>query len=129
MVNFEDDYIFGLSQEDKIKDILESKFGKLVKNSRYCKYDFENEKYCIELKSRKNEYSKYPTTLLTCNKITDTKKKLYFVFNFEDGIYYIKYKEHIFNTFQKKPFSRINEEYDKKDYYYIPIICLKKITI
>lgn len=128
MVNFENDYIFGASKENEIFDILEQKFGKLIKNSRYSKYDFENEKYAIELKSRKCNYSFYPTTLLTCNKITNTNKKLYFIFNFTDGIYYIKYREHIFNTFEKKKYSRVNKTYDEKDYYFIPIEYLKKIN-
>jgi len=127
MVNFENDYIFGFSKENEIIDILEHKFGKLIKNSRYCKYDFENERYAIELKSRKCNYSFYPTTLLTCNKITNTNKKLYFIFNFTDGIYYIKYREHIFNTFEKKKYSRVNKTYDEKDYYFIPIEYLRSI--
>ncbi len=129
MVNFENDYLFGLDNENKIKDILENKFGELKKNHRYSKYDFENDKYVIELKTRRICYNQYPTTLLTCNKVIETTKKIYFIFNFTDGIYYIRYKEKLFNTFDKKMFSRINKSFDEKEYYFIPIQYLKKISI
>ncbi len=127
MVNFEGDYIFGEKQQEIIKPILEKTFGSLISNDRYSKYDFENDNYYIEVKTRKNSYYTYPTTLLTCNKITNTDKTLIFIFNFTDGIYYIEYDEKIFNCFEKKMFSRINKKFDMKDYYYIPIDMLKKI--
>lgn len=127
MVNFEGDYYFGEEQQQLIKPILEAKFGMLKSNDRYSKYDFENESYYIEVKTRKNSYNTYPTTLLTSNKITKTDRSLIFIFNFTDGIYYIEYDEKIFNCFEKKLFSRINKKFDMKDYYYIPIDMLKKI--
>lgn len=128
MVNFEADFEFGEAQETKIKIKLETKWGQLIQTGRWEKHDFINKKFNIEVKSRKCKYNTYPTTLLTCNKIVEEEnKKLYFVFNFTDGIYYIRYRKPLFDTFEKKLFSRINQEYDMKEYYYIPIEYLKKI--
>lgn len=128
MVNFENDYKFGEMQEEAIKPKLEAKFGELVQTDRWAKYDFINDRYNIEVKSRKCKYNAYQTTLLTCNKIVkESGKKLYFIFNFIDGIYYIRYKKSLFETFEKKLFSRINKEYDMKEYIYIPINFLKKL--
>jgi len=128
MVNFENDYNFGEIQETLIKKKLETKWGELIQTGRWDKYDFINNKYNIEVKSRKCDYNNYSTTLLTCNKIVEEpNKKLYFVFNFTDGIYYIRYKKELFDKFDKKLFSRINQSFDMKEYIYIPIIYLKKL--
>lgn len=131
MVNFENDYKFGEDQENLIKNKLETKWGGLIQTGRWEKHDFINNKYNIEVKSRKCKYNSYPTTLLTCNKIVEEpNKKLYFVFNFTEeinSVYYIKYKKNLFDTFEKKLFSRVNKDFDKKLYYYIPIELLKKL--
>lgn len=128
MVNFESDYRFGELEEDRIHKTIEKRFGLLTKMSRWDKHDFKNERYNIEVKSRKCNYNTYPTTMITCNKVVEEEnKKLYFVFNFRDGIYYIRYREALFSTFEKKMFSRINEAFDEKQYFYIPIQLLKKI--
>lgn len=128
MVNFENDYKFGEQEEERIHKTLEKRFGTLTATGRWEKHDFKNDRYNIEVKSRKCNYSTYPTTMMTCNKVVEEEnKKLYFVFNFRDGIYYIRYRPALFSTFEQKKFSRINETFDEKMYYYIPIQLLKKI--
>lgn len=128
MVNIEKDYIYGEEQQKKLKSILEAKFGTLKEMDRWSKHDFKNQHFNIEIKSRKNTYSAYPTTLITCNKIVEEpNKRLYFIFNFTDGVYYIRYKKALFDTFEKKMFSRINQAYDEKEYLYIPIQYLKNL--
>ena len=86
----------------------------------------------IELKSRRNTYQKYNTTIIGSNKIDYVKtlnKKCYFVFCYLDGLYYIEYSN-IFDSFD------IAEEYILKDgkkelktNYHIPIECLKRINV
>lgn len=128
MVNIEQDYLWGEEKQELIKSRLESKFGMLRSMGRWDKHDFKNQHFNIEVKSRKNAYNTYPTTLLTCNKIVEEpNKRLYFIFNFTDGIYYIRYKKELFETFEKRMFSRINQSYDEKEYYYIPIQYLKNL--
>jgi len=121
MVNYENDYQYGEQQQKHIKPLLEKHFGFLNEKERYSKYDFENDEICIEVKSRKNKHNAYSTTLLTANKITDTNKKIIFIFNFTDKLMYIKYDKEKFNTYTKKMFSRANQRWDEKEYLYIPI--------
>jgi bifunctional pyridoxal-dependent enzyme with beta-cystathionase and maltose regulon repressor activities len=40
---------------------------------------------------------------------------------------WIQYDEELFNTFEKKPFSRANLKHDEKDHYYIPVHHLQTI--
>lgn len=66
---------------------------------------------------------------MTCNKVSTKDKELFFVFNFIDELCYIRYNEEVFSTFEKKPYSRINAEYDMKDYFFIPIENLITIKV
>lgn len=74
----------------------------LYPNNKYCKWDFEDATGVKwELKSRRNTYNRYPTTIIPCHKTNnnDTEKGLYFVFQFTDGDYYIAYNAELFATF------------------------------
>ena len=130
-MSFKKDYSFGLGKENEILPIITTFFDRDIKKSKnnFDKYDFEDDKYKYELKSRNNEYNKYPTTIICNDKvITD---KLIFLFNFTDGLYYIKYSKSKFDNFEKKLFVR-NKRQDYNDlekmYIYIPIEKLKKIN-
>lgn len=124
MVHFENDYQWGLIQQQKIIKILNHCFNtNLIQyEGQYSKHDYFDDNTTYELKSRKCKYDTYETTLLTANKITSNKKKnLVFIFNFIDKIAVIKYNKKRFDKYEKKMYSRINESYDEKEYYYIPI--------
>ena len=126
MVNFEKDYLYGIQKQKEILPILlRDYFGKKDLEEtvgRWKKYDFYNDKSIFELKSRKNTKTRYPTTLITCNKVvSESGKDLIFLFNFTDQLCFIKYDEKLFSTFERRLFSRINESFDEKDYFYIPI--------
>jgi len=125
MVNYENDYLWGEEQQKKIFPILERKWKGLRPQGRYAKYDAVNETTNIEIKSRKNAYDAYPTTLLTLNKISDTSKTNIFVFNFvqeeKNEIYYIVYDEEMFKTYERRMFSRAKFKADEKEYIYIPV--------
>jgi hypothetical protein len=124
------DYDFGIQQEIKILPILQEKFGEnlMPKETRYSRYDYFTENALFELKSRTNTKEKYPTTLLTCNKVLEGKEQ-YFLFNFIDQLCYIKYEKELFDTFEKKLFSRNFKKEDEKDYFYIPIQYLETIKV
>ena len=124
MVNFEKDYLYGVEKQKQILPILRDYFGEELQETvgRYARFDFYSDKSIFELKSRKNSKITYPTTLLTCNKIIrEDDKDLIFLFNFTDELCYIRYDPDVFSTFEKRLFSRINEFFDEKEYYYIPI--------
>ena len=127
------DLVFGKLKEIEIKEILEQYFNtKLNTSSKYNLIDFYNDDIYIELKSRRNTYQKYNTTIIGSNKIDYVKtlnKKCYFVFCYLDGLYYIEYSN-IFDSFD------ICEEYifrdgkkELKTNYHIPIECLKRINV
>ena len=131
-MSFQQDYEFGTMCEDKVLDILNKHFGvdgEIRKSEgRYCSYDFISKHKCYELKSRTNEYDKYPTTMLGLDKCC--RDNLTFLFNFTDGLYYINYDEELFATFEKKKFKR-KDRIDKRDveknYLFIPIQHLTKL--
>jgi hypothetical protein len=130
-MSFKKDYETGILGEVKILSIINEHFNRSIKKSdgTYCKYDFIDDKYKYELKTRNNYYNTYPTTIIAVDKLVSDK--LIFLFNFKDGLYYIKYKKIIFDTFEKKMFVR-NKRDDYKDiekeYFFIPIEKLKKIN-
>jgi hypothetical protein len=124
MVNFEADYLQGIIHQKAVLPKLREFFKTDIRENegRYCKYDFEDEDNVYELKSRTNRKTQYPTTLLTCNKVTDTEGKgIIFLFKFTDELCYIKYDKVLFDTFERKPFSRVKDIRDEKDYYFIPV--------
>lgn len=80
---------FGAKHENIEYKFLKTIFKDLKKSKeRFSIFDFYNDEYIIELKTRTNEYNKYPTTMVSMNKIEykDNRKKV-FIFKFTDGIY------------------------------------------
>ena len=128
MVNYENDYRWGENQQKKIAGYLGKKWNNLKSQDRWSKYDFISDEINMEVKSRKNSYRAYSTTLLTCNKIDDLSKQNIFVFNFVydmrrdlSEIYYIEYDEEKFIGYERAMFSRAKKAWDEKEYVYIPI--------
>jgi len=89
-IQYQNDLTFGLGAEIKIQKILEEKYGKLIQLDKYNPFDYENENYLIELKSRRINHNKYPTAMVNLSKIERTansNKHRIIVFNYMDGIY------------------------------------------
>ena len=127
---FPNDYKFGVIQEEIILPIIQSFFGKNINKSldKYSKFDFFDDDCYYELKSRTNCYSKYPTTIITADKINADKKTI-FIFNFTDGIFYIEYNKEQFDTYEQRLFSRASISWNEKLHFYIPISDLKPIFL
>jgi len=133
--NFNDDYNNGKVKENEVYNIIVDFFNDNIKQSKekYSPYDFVGDKNLYELKSRTNNYNTYPTTMITTNKIYDNKnnnKTLIMIFNFTDGLYYIKNDIEIFKSFKTTIFQRTGRigTYDKpKEMLWIPIDKLIKI--
>jgi hypothetical protein len=125
------DLQFGLNKEKETLPIIREFFKTDIKRSsnKFQKYDFEDNEFKYELKSRNNNHDKYPTVLINADKVSNPKTIL--LFNFTDGLYYIKYKPIRFSKFERKSFCR-SARIDANDFenlvIYIPINKLKKIN-
>jgi len=130
MVHFENSYQYGKIQEKKVHPIIQDFFNRDIKMNpeRYAKYDFQDEEFQYELKSRTNKLNTYPDTMITFNKITD-EKPLILLFNYIDCLAYITYEKELFSTFRKQMFSRANIDIDEKEHVFIPIEHLKIIKL
>lgn len=122
MVHYPNSYKFGKLEEQIVLPILKEHFKREIKpyEERYAKHDFFDEEYNYEVKSRTNTLKKYPTTMITADKVAGDKK-LIFLFNFVDSLAYIEYNEEQFNKYQKINFSRARIEADEKPHFFIPI--------
>ena len=82
------DLTYGLQREKEILPILQSHFNddsiyKLDKNNEF---DFKGDNKYIEIKSRRNNYKKYPTTMVGLNKFNKAStllEEVYFIFSFD----------------------------------------------
>ena len=130
-MSYKKDYAFGKGNEEKVYKQIINKWGdREIKRTteKYAPYDFYDEKYKYELKSRNCNHDTYGTTMIQTYKLG--KYKLYLLFSYNDGLYYIKYKKSLFDTFEVKPFQRKGRDDTNDIKYncvYIPIEHLKKI--
>lgn len=132
------DLAFGTKNEDTIQNQIESIAGTpLIKQGGYSIMDYTNDvkTVYVELKTRRIKHNDYPTALIGANKIefcSDPSKTYYFVFCYSDGIYYIKYNDSLFNTFQRSDHyyrgARSDCYNSVQSVFYIPIESLTKFT-
>ena len=131
MVHWAQSYKFGKAQELKIHPVIQEHFQREITATKgqYSKYDFYCEVANYEVKSRTNPYSKYPDTMITMNKCCgcDEGKELILLFNFTDGLYFIKFSAEQFATYRREMFSRAREDWDEKEHIFIPIVDLTLI--
>jgi len=117
----------GLEIQEIVLPLIINYFKREIKHTqgRFNRYDYEDTNYNYELKSRTNNYKKYPTTLIGLDKVSNNT---IFLFYFTDGLYYIEYDKELFDTFEVKDFvrnPRLGKIDKPKKYIYIPIEYLK----
>ena len=128
------DFEYGEYNEKFYLEFLKEKFdNSLIKtHDKYALFDYENfdKSLFIELKTRRkcSSYT-YTDTMIGLNKIDYCKNNknntYYFVFKFNDGLYYYKFDERPLNYRKGGRCDRnINEI---KDYCYIPTNYLTKL--
>lgn len=129
MVHWTEDYKYGTEKQNDVYPIILNYFKRDIKQTlgQYAKFDFTDDLYNYELKSRKNPLNQYPDTMITMNKCIAGTKPTILLFNFTDKLAYIEYDPELFKTFQTKMFSRANKKWDEKEHIYIPISYLKII--
>lgn len=129
------DINFGYKCEEDILQILNNYFKDEFKNTKnlyaneYFNYDYESEKGLrIELKSRRINYNDYDTTIIPVHKTLKLSPDI-FVFNFNDGIYYIEWNFNKFKNYEiKMILSKRFDRNEYKEHYLIPINDLIKIN-
>lgn len=128
MVHWTNSFKYGIEQQKIVLPKIQNYFNRNIieHTEQYSKYDYSDEKYNYELKSRTNNLTRFESTMITLNKI-DKSKPLILLFKFTDKLTYIEYDEILFNTFEVKQFSRAKKDWDNKDHIYIPIEYLKVI--
>jgi hypothetical protein len=127
------DLTFGLASELRIKPLLEKEFNDaLDKTDTFHPMDYVGTACWVEIKTRTCSFMTYSTTMLPYSKIVftkDSKKPVYFVFVFTDGVYYIQYDEKLFNTFYMTAFQRTGRDKIDTEQVYVYIPCNKLIKI
>ena len=105
MRHLDADRAMGRTNEEICLPILETHLNTTLKKNKWnAVFDFKNdtEDIWVELKSRRVNHNKYPTTIITKNKLavcTDDTKSYYIAYKFEDGVYIIRYNKALFDTF------------------------------
>ena len=101
MVNWENSYIYGKKQESEILPLIRSYFGREITptKDRYAKYDYYDDDFNYEVKSRTNTMKAYSTTMITKNKTEGSDKPVILLFNYKDCLAYIKYEEEQFKDY------------------------------
>ena len=126
------DLIMGKTNEEKVLYYLNKHYDDKF---NFCKYkystfDFESSSIIGELKSRRNSYNKYPSTMVGYNKIQkaieDNTKKYIFYFLFTDGLYSWEFNNDEYNIKVGGRCDRNKPEF--KNYAFINIEFLKLIT-
>jgi hypothetical protein len=115
--SFIQDYEYGLQNEIEVLSQLNQHFQnqnikntKDIYNNKFYKYDFEGDNIILEMKSRRNNKNKYPTTLIPLHKVIKTEKDFYFIIKFTDVCCWIKYDYKLFETFNKKSIQVIRKD-------------------
>jgi len=131
------DLAFGLPKEDPVLEKLRLHFEEEIAKStyQYCPHDGFSKTTEYEIKSRRNRYNQYPTTIIPCSKIRNMKRdRLVFVFNFTDGLYYIEYNQEKFAKYEIKMVEAVRKRNgivgrNEEPHFFIPIIALTRINI
>jgi len=124
--NIDEERKFGWDREDIMKPYIEKELNTEINkySNQFEIFDYYNDDLEIELKSRRVKHNQYPSTMIGVNKYIKGKKyikngkKVYFFFNFTDGLYVYELKEN--SNLEIKTGGR----YDTgifKDYCYINI--------
>ena len=132
----EKDYIASAKWEKILKNDIEKFYNiDLIETDRYHVFDYidKDVNIYIELKTRTCKSNKYPDLMMGNNKIKcadeylKNNKKIYFVFYFTNGLYYIDYNENTEYTIRRggRNDRGVNEY---KDFVYFPQKYLIKMS-
>ena len=108
---------FGNLNEKIVLPILNKHFNTILKqNDRYNPIDFENDKFRIELKTRRCKHNTYKTIMFNESKIKHFKndKENYIFYKFLDGLYFYKWTKESLNECSKSFLGRTDRGKDER---------------
>lgn len=127
------DLDYGLPKEDPVIKRLSEYFNENVEKEtyQYSPFDAFSETTKYEIKSRRNRYLQYPTTIIPVDKTQRIQGRLVFVFNFTDGLYYIVYDKEAFAKYEIRDVEAVRKGGIRtlKPHFFIPIKDLIQISI
>jgi hypothetical protein len=125
------EYDWGIKKELECLPFISEVLDDVIHNKEtYNDFDYYSDTYDIELKSRRNKKDTYSTTITTKikrDKAIKSKKKVLWIFNFTDGLYYLNYEDHkdtINNLPVEKFFTRNGIRYNIE----IPVTILSPLV-
>ena len=125
--NYLIDYNFGVESENNVLDTLKAYFS----DNSIIKFDFKGTNKYIELKTRRNNYLKYDSTIIGLNKFKEASQldeDVYLVFKFTDGLYMYKYDREYQLNIKFNHCSRTDRGYKEiNNYVFLPTELLIKI--
>jgi len=126
--NIKNNQIVGSNGEKNAFNLIKTVFGGNVMQTKYIytKFDFYNESYLFEVKTRNICSSKFKTALINTSKIID--RNIIFMFQYLDRILFIRYDKEIFDTFEIEYTKKLNTVLTTDDVFHIPIYCLTEIN-
>lgn len=128
---YETDYQFGKRREKECFKQIRKFFNPKLQMTQYeyAPYDYWSTTHIVELKSRTTDRNRYNTTIISLTKVNYAKENpqyiTHFVFDFNDGMYYIKYDPELFEKFDITQKIRRDRKLEINDYVNIPISKLK----
>lgn len=121
---------FGAEGEQRAYELLKSLDNTIVQHTkRFDTVDFKGKDADIELKTRTCRYGAFPDIMINCCKASKYKieKKLYFAFQFTNGIWYIEYTPDAFKDIEKRPFKRSRSFDTESLCFFIPLDKLTRL--
>lgn len=129
-INTNKEYKYGLKGELACSELICNKFNVKKNSNRWATFDYESDEYLVELKTRRCNSTQYKDVMMNAPKIDKarkTDKKVIFVFNFLDGVFYWEFDKNV------ELRTDINGRSDRGIYeeqimYYIPIDIMTKLS-
>jgi hypothetical protein len=142
MATFASDFAFGIQSEKTNQSILETVFKTpFTRRGGKAIFDFDNtaeapaKTIYAELKTRRINHNDYPTALIGANKVyhasLNPDAEHWFIYNYKDGIYGIKYDRELFSKFATDAFQRGDRpdiSNNPQDTVFIPYTHLTKFS-
>jgi len=129
-VNTNSEYNFGLKGELACSELICNQFNVKKNVSRWALFDFESDEYLVELKTRRCKSTQYKDVIMNASKINkarETDKKVLFIYNFLDGLYYWEFDKSV--ELRQDMNGRMDRGmYEEQLMYYIPINLMKKLN-
>ena len=112
-------YAIGKQSEATVLPIIKDYFKREIKptEDKYNEFDFKDETYNYELKTRTNKMLQYPTTMTTLNKC---KANSVLLFKYTDCLAYIEYDEERFKKYDVKNYTRYEDKH-AREHIFIPV--------